>query len=267
MHHTTVDAFKGNRTRLDNLFLIYELLEEIPVRLQLQPVAPPFLLPYYNRVGPADCGVSAFVFLLGGHLTLHTFSVQECLYVDLLYPEEYDQELAAALVRDGFRCAEAQVVEREREQSAGPVHDTSKPKHDFGPHLLIEFDDIPNDLSFEKLFRIFDEMPFDIGMTPIMRPSIVLEQSTTYGKIVSAMTMIAESHISLHLFPDRGRAYFDLFSCRFFDCSDVVERLSRVFGVALNRWTLVSRGQNLSRKTLLEVDKADYPPPLWLGRK
>jgi len=29
--------------------------------------------------------------------------------------------------------------------------------------------------------------------------------------------MIAESHVSLHVFPHEERAYFDLFSCRFFD--------------------------------------------------
>jgi hypothetical protein len=55
--------------------------------------------------------------------------------------------------------------------------------------------------------------------------------------------MIAESHISLHVFPDSDEAFFDLFSCRFFDVDPVVRVLTREFGGHCTEQVLVARGQ------------------------
>ncbi|MCX6561209.1 MAG: hypothetical protein NTZ26_11945 [Candidatus Aminicenantes bacterium] len=74
MYHFTLDAFRGFRSRLDDIHLVHEVLDEIPLRLGLKALMPPFVLPYYNGVIPEDCGISAFVFLAGGHFTIHTFS-------------------------------------------------------------------------------------------------------------------------------------------------------------------------------------------------
>ena len=78
MLHFTMDGFGGHRSRFDDIRLVQEVLEELPVHLGLTPAMPPMLLPYYNGVEPDDCGVSGFVFLAGGHLTIHTFSFREC---------------------------------------------------------------------------------------------------------------------------------------------------------------------------------------------
>lgn len=84
MQHLTLDGRGGYRSRYDDVSLVYELLEELPTALEVQPAMPPMVLPYYNGVAPDDCGISAFVFLVGGHLTLHTFSFRECYYADLV---------------------------------------------------------------------------------------------------------------------------------------------------------------------------------------
>ena len=43
-------CFNGYRSRLDDLILVHEILEEIPLKLGVKPVMPPFILPYYNGV-------------------------------------------------------------------------------------------------------------------------------------------------------------------------------------------------------------------------
>lgn len=98
MNHFTMDAFKSYRSRLDDILLIYELLEEIPLICGLKTVMPPFVLPYYNGVVPEDCGISAFVFLAGGHFTLHTFSYREAYFADVFYPDEFDCQRLEALL-------------------------------------------------------------------------------------------------------------------------------------------------------------------------
>jgi S-adenosylmethionine/arginine decarboxylase-like enzyme len=228
MFHFMLDAYKGYRSRLDDFQLVNEMLEEIPAKFGLKPVMPPFILPYYNGVTPDDCGISSFVFLNGGHFTLHTFSFREAYFADLVSPDRFDpEELAACLLAAlPARTHKTGFVERKRALTS-PMEATINEAEDFGPHLLMNFPDYRGPASFEEIFDLFDMLPAHIGMTPIMRPYIV--KSAPDGKrIVSAMTMIAESHISLHYFPETREAYFDLFSCRFFDSCTVIPKIKRM---------------------------------------
>jgi S-adenosylmethionine/arginine decarboxylase-like enzyme len=61
------------------------------------------------------------------------------------------------------------------------------------------------------------------------------------------MTMIAESHICLHVFPDAGEAFFDLFSCKFFDTDAVVRVLFEALGGNAREHLLIARGQRYSQ--------------------
>jgi S-adenosylmethionine/arginine decarboxylase-like enzyme len=90
-------------------------------------------------------------------------------------------------------------------------------------------------------------------MTPIMRPYVIRD---TVGDqpVLSAMTMIAESHVSLHVFPKEERAYFDLFSCRFFDRTFVVPRLRAKFPGGSVQEALIARG---TRYRHLRTERAD----------
>src|SRR5438093_10524318 len=92
MHHFMSDGCRGFRSRFDHIQLIQEILEEVPEKLGLRPAMPAFLLPYYNSVVPEDCGVSAFVFLQGGHFTLHTFSFRDAYFVDVVEPSVFVYE-------------------------------------------------------------------------------------------------------------------------------------------------------------------------------
>jgi S-adenosylmethionine/arginine decarboxylase-like enzyme len=74
-----------------------------------------------------------------------------------------------------------------------------------------------------------------------MRPYII---KSRYEKedVLSILTMIAESHISLHLFLSAREAYLDLFSCSFFDYDQVKEKLHQVFEGTVANEILISRG-------------------------
>src|SRR5256886_7935447 len=88
MLHFTIDGFRGFRSRFDDAHLIQEVLEDAPAQLGLKRAMPAFVLPYYSGVVPEDCGISAFVFLAGGHFTLHTFSFREAYFADLVARSE-----------------------------------------------------------------------------------------------------------------------------------------------------------------------------------
>ncbi len=202
---------------------------------------PPFLLPYYNGVVPEDCGVSAFVLLNGGHFTLHTFSFREAYFADMLAPAAFDTRQLRLQLDAAFPCETTTVnsVQRAPETLRSVPPDTEA---DFGPHVFLDLADYAGPRSMDELFSLFDRLPREIDMTPIMRPYLIKGDTADGRHFLSAVTMIAESHIILHLFPDEGRAFFDLFSCRFFDTDKVLSRLKALLpGTVLNE-AMVGRG-------------------------
>jgi S-adenosylmethionine/arginine decarboxylase-like enzyme len=254
MHHFIIDGFRGFRSRMDDVRLVQELLEEIPARVGTQPVMPAFLIPYYNGVRPEDCGISAFVFLKGGHFTLHTFSFRETYFADLLYPAPFDIEALQDTLGAALPCelvnayAYSAVEERQRDERIDRGMD-------FGPHIVIGIEDYAGPDTLDDLFDVAENLPANISMTPIMRPYVIKNRTPAGEDCLSAMVMIAESHISLHIYPGQRRAYFDLFSCSFFDEDKVIPKvLSILPGGTHNIWR-TSRGKGYAQlATTVELE-------------
>lgn len=200
------------------------------------------VLPYYNGAAPDDCGVSAFVFLPGGHITLHTFSFRECFFADVLAPDGFDTTAAQQLFAMNLPAAEVKAESLPRSEPCfAPKVDAGR---DFGPHMSVEVQGYTGPRSMDELFALFDCLPEQIDMTPIMRPYIMRSKLPDGSAVTSAMTMLAESHAALHLFEAENRAYVDVFSCTFFDIEGVLEALKRSFPGQRHTAQLLVRGEN-----------------------
>ena len=175
MEHLTLEGHGGVRSRYDDINLVFELLEETPAALGLERVMPPMVLPYYDGTAPDDCGISGFLFLPGGHVTLHTFSFRECFFADILAPEGFDHEAARALFAMNLPAAEVRIKPLPRsEHHFAPSVDAGR---DFGPHLSLEIQGYSGPRSLDDLFGLFDCLPEQIDMTPIMRPYVMLSKN------------------------------------------------------------------------------------------
>ena len=101
-------------------------------------------------------------------------------------------------------------------------------------HVIIDgYGGDPDQLSDENVVRvILDRYPEMMGMTKITQPKVLEYRGTKpedWG--VSGYVMIAESHIALHTFPERRLVWADIFSCKDFDATAVLEDLKRRFGL------------------------------------
>lgn len=99
-------------------------------------------------------------------------------------------------------------------------------------HVIIDgYGGDPDQLSDENVVRvILDRYPDMMGMTKITQPTVLRYRGTKpedWG--VSGYVMIAESHISLHTFPERRLVWADIFSCKEFDPDAVLADLKRRF--------------------------------------
>jgi len=88
-------------------------------------------------------------------------------------------------------------------------------------------------LGSETLVRsLLDRYPGEINMTKISEPFVlryVGEKAEDWG--VTGFVIIAESHIAIHTFPDRGYIWVDVFSCKEFETEGAVDSIIDAFGL------------------------------------
>ena len=112
-------------------------------------------------------------------------------------------------------------------------------------HVIIDgYGGDPDQLADENVVSaILDQYPTDMGMTKIAPPTVVRYKGTNpedWG--VSGYVMIAESHISMHTFPERRLIWADIFSCKGFDHAPIVEDLKQRFGFREMQVSIIERG-------------------------
>lgn len=95
-----------------------------------------------------------------------------------------------------------------------------KQTYGYGPHLMLDLNDcnpeILDDLG--ACFKLLNELPERIGMTKITQPYVFRYSGLIpEDEGITGVTVIAESHISLHTYPRKSFVFVDLFSCKPFD--------------------------------------------------
>lgn len=120
----------------------------------------------------------------------------------------------------------------------------------FGPHLILEAYgcDKQSLADMNLMSQTLDAYPAKLDMTKIMPPYVFTYHGTVeddWG--VSGVVLIAESHISIHSFPEKGFVTLDIFSCRDFDVDAAIEYFCSVFKPESYEKQLLMRGREFPR--------------------
>ena len=107
--------------------------------------------------------------------------------------------------------------------------------------------------SVNLVYDILNKLPDRIGMTKMTLPYVVkwLDKFADGTEGVSGFIMIAESHISIHTFPDQNYVFMDIFSCREFDADMAVKFLTVAFEATKYEKHVLKRGIDFPRKLIL----------------
>ncbi len=125
----------------------------------------------------------------------------------------------------------------------------------YGPHLTIDLQNCNRkklgDLDF--VFQILDKLPPKIGMTKITAPYVF---KYTEGIVpedwgITGFVVIAESHISIHTYPEKGYAFMDVFSCKEFDTEKAAGFIVKAFEAKKSEKNVIMRGLEFPRKEIL----------------
>ena len=120
-----------------------------------------------------------------------------------------------------------------------------RPEYGFGTHLMLDGYGCDReqleDLSL--IYNFLSEYPAKIEMTKIMPPYVFrydARKPEDWG--ISGFVLIAESHISIHTFPEKNYLSLDIFSCKEFDSKRAISYVKKLFGVQKSEVKLLDRG-------------------------
>ena len=120
----------------------------------------------------------------------------------------------------------------------------------FGPHLTMDMYGCNRkklkDVNF--VYNFLSEMPELVGMTKIMPPytfSYSGLKPEDWG--VSGIVLIAESHISIHTFPEKNYASVDIFSCKEFDVEQASDIIASKFEAKTYERNFLMRGRHFPK--------------------
>ncbi|MBE9514032.1 MAG: S-adenosylmethionine decarboxylase [Chloroflexi bacterium] len=111
-------------------------------------------------------------------------------------------------------------------------------------HLIIDgYSDNKELLQDEShLHKWLERCPAAIGMNRISPPYVLRYVGSNledWG--ISGFVFIAESHISVHTFVDRGYVNMDVFSCRDFNADKAIEDIRNEFQLSRLRSSVIDR--------------------------
>jgi S-adenosylmethionine decarboxylase len=99
-------------------------------------------------------------------------------------------------------------------------------------HLMLELYNIEREiLTNEPLMRrVLDEYPFRIGMEKVSPVHLYdIETSNPLDAGLSGFVVIAQSHVSLHAWPEYGEVDIDICSCKEFSQEDAIAFAKEIF--------------------------------------
>src|SRR2546428_14021496 len=99
--HLMLDGYGCDKTRLQDLNLVYRILDELPTRIGMTKIMPPYVFKY-SGLRPEDWGLSGFVLIAESHISIHTFPEKNFVSVDIFSCKAFDADFASAYFKRAF---------------------------------------------------------------------------------------------------------------------------------------------------------------------
>lgn len=124
-------------------------------------------------------------------------------------------------------------------------------------HLIIQgiTSDAQRVPNLKFIYQLLDFYPTQIGMHKVSSPQVSQYQiQRSKQSVISGFVLLAESHISIHFFPDQSYLNIDVFSCKKFEPQRVLRDLQRRFQLREVKTYLLDRPPSV-----LSIPEGGYP--------
>ncbi|MCF7861729.1 adenosylmethionine decarboxylase [Candidatus Woesearchaeota archaeon] len=121
----------------------------------------------------------------------------------------------------------------------------------FGPHLTLDLKgcNVKKLVDEEFVKKLLEELPAHIGLKTISEPKVMTyldKFASTPG--VTGFIVLAESHFSIHTFPDSKYVFVDVFSCREYGYQEARDIIIKAFEAESYDENVIKRGLDFQKK-------------------
>jgi len=128
---------------------------------------------------------------------------------------------------------------------------------EFGPHVMMDCLECPTDRLIDKgvVHEALETFLKKMGMKNGTQPFVFKyngENADEWG--ISGILLSEESHITIHTFPEKKRAFVDIFSNRDFETSIAAAHMVEIFKAEKHEVKVASRGTEITGHANLDYD-------------
>jgi S-adenosylmethionine decarboxylase len=97
--HLFLDCYRANPRRLADVGFIFRFLDQLPQLIGMQKIGPPQLCRFTE---PDIAGVSGVVMIVTSHISIHTYPLRRCFFMDVFSCKAFDRAFVEEHVRRAF---------------------------------------------------------------------------------------------------------------------------------------------------------------------
>jgi len=97
--HLLLDCYEADPVKLGDVALIYDFLEKLPVLIGMNKIGVPQIARFSD---PPQAGVSGTIMIVTSHISIHTYTLKRCFFLDIFSCQPFDVEAAIKYVREKF---------------------------------------------------------------------------------------------------------------------------------------------------------------------
>lgn len=110
--HLIIDGY-GSKEKLQDMTLIYDLLDNFPAQIGMSKLMPPFVF-VHEPPKIEDSGISGFVIIAESHISIHTFPYKNLVNIDIFSCRTFDSKHAIEFFKEKLDLSDTRVKTVER---------------------------------------------------------------------------------------------------------------------------------------------------------
>lgn len=113
--HLTIDGYMGDYKLLNDMSIVFKLLNELPEKIGMHKMMPPYVV-FAPPLNEKDSGgISGFVMIVESHISVHTFSGKRFVSIDVYTcKNRLPVQFVVNYFKDAFKLQETEVHEIHR---------------------------------------------------------------------------------------------------------------------------------------------------------
>jgi S-adenosylmethionine decarboxylase len=120
--HLMLDCYGADPAKLADVGLVFQFLDQLPKLIGMQKIGPPQMAKFDD---PKIAGVTGVVLIVTSHISIHTYALKGCFFMDVFSCKPFDSKTVEKYARDTFGVTrmESKLVSRGKRF---PLHNLSQ---------------------------------------------------------------------------------------------------------------------------------------------